>query len=184
MRAGAKSRFATALRKCHGQSHLLWAAVIPALAKDARTGHPLPGCPRQTQKPGPPAGVCTSKTVGLLVRRHVIAGVFRFIGKEASTRWAGGVDLSMLPDSKTVDAADETCRKYERVVDPEYLDQIRAQAIQFSNKRLSRKSGVARSAIMNFKKGRNTIKPHTLRKLIKTIYALQNTSRNELASAE
>jgi len=55
-----------------------------------------------------------------------------------------------------------------------HLDQIRTQAKKFSNNRLSRQSGVARSAIMNFKRGRNTIKPGTLRKLIKAIHSLQN----------
>ena len=122
----------------------------------------------------PNGGVCTSKTVGLLVRRHIVAGEFHFIGKEASTRWAGGVDLSMMPEAGALDPADETCREHERVVDPKYLDQIRTQAKEFSNKRLSRQSGVARSAIMNFKKGRNTIKARTLRKLTKTIHHLQN----------
>jgi hypothetical protein len=119
---------------------------------------------------------CTSKTIGLLVRRHIVAGEFHFIGKEASTRWAGGPDPSMLADAGALDPADETCREYERVVDPKYLDQIRKEAKQFSNKLLSRTSGVARSAIMNFKKGRNTIKPRTLRKLIKAIHSLQNKS--------
>jgi hypothetical protein len=80
----------------------------------------------------------------------------------------------MMPDAGALDPADETCREYERVVDPKYLDQIRKQAKEFSNKRLSRQSGVARSAIMNFKKGRNTIKPRTVRKLIRAIHDLQN----------
>jgi hypothetical protein len=86
----------------------------------------------------------------------------------------GGVDLSMLAEAGDLDAADETSREHERVVDPKYLDQIRTEAKQFSNKLLSRQSGVARSAIMNFKKGRNTIKPRTLRKLTKAIHNLQN----------
>jgi hypothetical protein len=124
----------------------------------------------------PNGGVCTSRTVGLLARRHIVAGDFHFIGKEASTRWAGGPDLSMMPDAGALDPADETFREYERVVDPKYLDQIRAEAKQFSNKLLSRQSGVARSAIMNFKKGKNTIKPRTLRKLTKAIRKLQNQS--------
>jgi hypothetical protein len=119
-------------------------------------------------------GVCTSKTVGLLVRRHIFAGEFHFTGKEASTRWAGGPDPSMLADAGALDPADETCREYERVVDPKYLDQIRTEAKHFSNKLLSRQSGVARSAIMNFKKGRNTIKPRTLRKLTRAIHDLQD----------
>jgi|HubBroStandDraft_3_1064219.scaffolds.fasta_scaffold157298_2 hypothetical protein len=83
---------------------------------------------------------------------------------------ASGVDLSMLAEVGDLDPADETSREYERVADPKYLDQIRTEAKQFSNKLLSRQSGVARSAIMNFKKGRNTIKPRTLRKLTKTIH--------------
>jgi len=47
------------------------------------------------------------------------------------------------------------------------------QPKQFSNKLLSRQSGVARCAILNFKKGQNTIKSHTLRKLTKAIHDLQ-----------
>ena len=122
----------------------------------------------------PAAGFARSKTIGLLARRHIVAGEFHFIGKEASTRGVSGVDLSMLAEAGDLDPADETSREYERVVDPKYLDQFRAQAKQFSNKLLSRRSGVARSAIMNFKKGRNTIKPRTLRKLIRAIHDLQN----------
>jgi hypothetical protein len=124
----------------------------------------------------PNGGICTSKTIGQLVRRHIVAGEFHYIGKEASTRWAGGVDLSMMPDAGALDPADETCREYERVVDAKYLDQIRTEARQFSNKLLSRQSGVARCAIINFKKGKNTIKPRTLRKLTKAIHDLQNKS--------
>jgi hypothetical protein len=80
----------------------------------------------------------------------------------------------MMPDAGALDPADETCREYERVVDAEYLDQIRTEAKQFSNKLLSRRSGVAKCAIINFKKGKNTIKPRTLRKLKRAIHDLQN----------
>src|SRR5437868_15351889 len=31
----------------------------------------------------PNGGRCTSKTIGLLVRRHIVAGEFHYIGKEA-----------------------------------------------------------------------------------------------------
>jgi hypothetical protein len=120
-------------------------------------------------------GVCTSKTIGLLARRHIVAGEFHYIGKEASTRWASGVDLSMLAEAGGLDPADETSREYERVVDPKYLDQIRTEAKQFSTRSLCRQSGVAKCAIISFKKGKNTIKPRTLRKLTKAIHALQDT---------
>jgi hypothetical protein len=59
-----------------------------------------------------------------------------------------------MPEAGALDPADETCREYERVVDPKYLDRIRTEAKQFSNKMLSRRSGVARCAIINFKKGK------------------------------
>jgi hypothetical protein len=122
----------------------------------------------------PNGSTCTSKTLGLLVRRHIVAGEFHFIGKEASKRWAGGVDLSMMPEAGALDPADKTCREYERVVDPEYLNQIRTEAKQFSTKLLSRQSRVAECAIRNFKNGKNTIKPCTLRKLTRAIYDLEN----------
>jgi len=77
-----------------------------------------------------------------------------------------------------LDPTDETCREYERVVDEKYLDQIRKEAEEFSNKRLWRQSGVARSAIMNFKNGRNTIKPRTLKKLTKALHYLQNRQQD------
>jgi hypothetical protein len=86
----------------------------------------------------------------------------------------------MLSEAGALDPVDETFREYERVVDPKYLDQIRTEAKQFSNKLLSRQSGVARCAIMNFKKGKNTIKPRTLRKLTKAIHALQNKKPEKL----
>jgi len=105
----------------------------------------------------------------VLTRRHVGAGELHSIGKEASTRWAGGPDPSMLANAGALDSADETCCEYERVVAAKYLEDIRAAAKQFSSKRLSRQSGVARSAILNFKNERNTIKPLTLRKLAKAI---------------
>jgi len=122
----------------------------------------------------PNGGTCTSKTIGLLVRRQVVASEFHYIGREASTRWAGGPDLSMLAEAGAMDSLDETFREYERVVDPKYLEEIRAQAKQFSTKRLSRQSRLAECAIRKFKNGRNTSKPRTLRKLTRAIHDLQN----------
>jgi hypothetical protein len=124
----------------------------------------------------PNGSTCTGQTIGLLVRRHIVGGEFHYIGKEASTRWAGGPDLSMMAEAGTLDPADMTFREYERVVDPKYLEEIRAQAKQFSTKRLSHQSRIAECAIRNFKNSRNTIKPRTLRKLTRAIHDLQNKS--------
>jgi hypothetical protein len=122
----------------------------------------------------PSGGTCTSTTIGLLVRRHIVAGEFHYIGKEASTRWASGPDLSMMAEAGGLEPADEIFREYERVVDAKYLEEIRAQAKQFSTKLLSRQSTVAECAIRSFKNGKNTIRPRNLRKLTKAIHGLQN----------
>jgi hypothetical protein len=119
-------------------------------------------------------------TVGLLARRNIVAGEFHYIGKEASTRWASGPDLSMMTEAGALDAADETFREYERVVDEKYLEEVRSIAKQFSTKLLSRRSSVAECAIRHFKNGKNVIKPRTLRKLTKAIHDLQNKEIRKL----
>ncbi len=124
----------------------------------------------------PNGSTCTSKTIGLLVRRHVVAGEFHYVGKEASTRWAGGPDLSMMAEAGLLDPTDVTFREYERVVDTRYLEEIRAAAKQFSTKRLSRQAALAECAIRNFKSGKNTIRLRSLRKLVRAIHDLQNRS--------
>jgi hypothetical protein len=121
----------------------------------------------------PNGSTCTGKTIGLLVRRHIVAGEFHYIGKEASTRWSSGLDLSMMAEAGALDPTHETFRECERVVYAKYLDEIRAQVEQFSTKLLSRQSRVAECAIRSFKNGKNTIKLRTLRKLTRAIHDLQ-----------
>jgi hypothetical protein len=79
-------------------------------------------------------------------------------------------------EAGALDPADETFREYERVVDPNYLDETRALAKQFSTKRLSRQARLAEDTIRKFKNGKNTIRPRSLRKLIRAIHDLQNKS--------
>jgi hypothetical protein len=122
----------------------------------------------------PNGSPCTSRTIGLLVRRHIVAGEFHYIGREASTRWASGPDLSMMSESGSLDPVNETFREYERETDPKYLDEIRAGANQFSTKLLSRESSLAECAIRKFKNGQNVIRPRSLRKLTRAIHDLQN----------
>ena len=60
------------------------------------------------------------------------------------------------------------------MTDPKYLDQIRAEARQFSTKRLARRSRLGECTIRNFKNGKGNIRPRSLRKLIVAIHELQN----------
>jgi hypothetical protein len=122
----------------------------------------------------PNGSTCTGKTIGLLVRRHIYSGEFHYIGREASTRWASGPDLSMMTDAGALDPTHETFREYKRVVEERYLNEIRTQAKQFSTKRLSRNSGLAEDTIRRFKNGKNSIRPLSLKKLTKAIHNLQN----------
>jgi hypothetical protein len=122
----------------------------------------------------PNGSTCTSKTIGLLVRRHIVAGEFHYIGKEASTRWAGGPDLSMMDEAAELDSTHETFREYERIVDLKYLDEIRAQAKRFSTKRLSRRAALAEDTVRRFKNGKNNLRPRTLKKLKRAVHDLQN----------
>src|SRR5438552_15875919 len=112
------------------------------------------------------------QTIGLLVRRHIVAGEFHYVGKEASTRWAGGPDLSMMTEAGVLEPTDDTFREYERVVDAKYVEQIRAEAKEFSTKRLSRQSRLAECAIRSFKSGKNTIRHRYIRMLIRAIHDL------------
>jgi hypothetical protein len=122
----------------------------------------------------PNGSTCTGKTIGLLVRRHIRSGEFHYIGREASTRWGSGPELSMMTDAGMLDPAHETFHEYKRVVDEKYLDEIRAQAKQFSTKRLARNSGLVEDTIRRFKNGKNSIRPLSLKKLTKAIHNLQN----------
>ncbi len=129
----------------------------------------------------PNGSTCTSQTIGLLLRRHIVAGEFHYIGKEASTSWGSGPSLTMLAGADAVDAADKTYREYERVVDPKYLDEIRTAAKQFSTKRLSRQAKLAEGTIRKFKNGKNCIRPRTLRKLTRAIHDLANKYAQSIA---
>jgi hypothetical protein len=98
----------------------------------------------------------------------------KIAGKEASTRCGSGHDLSMLAEAGALDPADETFREYERVVDTKSLDQIRAEAKQFSTKLLSRQARLAEGTVRKFKNEKNSLRPRSLRKLTKAIHDLQN----------
>ena len=131
-------------------------------------------CRAESKFRTPNGSACTPKTMGLLVRRHIVAGEFHYIGKEASTRWGGGPDLSMLADAGALNPTEKTFREYERVVDQKYLLEIRTEAKQFSTKLLSRQARLAECAIRAFKSGRDAIRPRSLRKLARAIHDLQN----------
>ena len=89
----------------------------------------------------------------------------------------------MMAKAEALDPADETFREYQRVVDAKYLDEIRAEAKQFSTKLLSRRSRVAECAIRRFKNGKVRHQaPHTP-KADSAIRDLQNKRTENAMSA-
>src|SRR5438445_12764566 len=47
----------------------------------------------------PNGSTCTSKTIGLLMRRHIVVGEIHYVCKESSTRWEDARDLSMMSEA-------------------------------------------------------------------------------------
>ena len=106
--------------------------------------------------------------------QHSESPDLRLLRVQDAAGWGSTPDLSMMADAGVLDEIDETFREYERVLDPNYLDQIRTEAKQFSTKRLSRQARLAEETTRRFKDGRNTIRPRSLRKMTRAIHDLQN----------
>ena len=68
---------------------------------------------------------CGADTRGLLQRAHVIAGEFRYVGKETDRKWEEGDDISVLEYKTT-----EYGRKRIIVADPPLSDEIRAIGVR------------------------------------------------------
>jgi len=71
----------------------------------------------------PDGGPCETDTSGLLQRAHVIAGEFRYVGKETDHKWEEGDDISVLEfktteygRSKMVFASEEVKSDIEKIV--------------------------------------------------------------------
>jgi len=59
-----------------------------------------------------------------------------------------------MAEAGAVDSVDESFREYERVVDPKYLDEVRAQAKEFSTKLLFREARLTECAIRSLKRAK------------------------------
>lgn len=73
----------------------------------------------------PDGTACEPNTRGLLQRAHVIAGEFRYIGKEADRKWEEGDDISVLEFKST-----EYGRAKKVVAEASLGDEIRAIGIR------------------------------------------------------
>jgi hypothetical protein len=73
----------------------------------------------------PDGGPCEADTSGLLQRAHVIAGKFRYVGKETDRKWEEGDDISVL-EFKTTEYGRTKMIAADRVI----ADKIRAIGIR------------------------------------------------------
>jgi hypothetical protein len=68
---------------------------------------------------------CEADTKGLLKRAHIIAGEFRYVGKETDHKWEEGDDISVLEFKTT-----EYGRAKKVIAETSLADEIRAIGIR------------------------------------------------------
>jgi hypothetical protein len=122
----------------------------------------------------PDGSRCDGNTRGLLQRTHVIAGKFRYIGKETSRRWAAGEDISMARgDLSPVDAI--SSREYNPVAT--YCDdELKAKVRNYPLARVACTAGLKRDTVYRFLADK-PIHPHNRRRLESAIEKLEEEIR-------
>jgi hypothetical protein len=88
---------------------------------------------------------CQPDTRGLLQRAHIVAGEFRYVGKETDRKWEEGEDISVLEFKPT-----EFGRKSKVVASEEVKNDIKKIGI----KKCSRESGFTRFFVRKLLRGR------------------------------
>ena len=99
---------------------------------------------------------CDSETQGLLRRSHVVAGMHRYIGKEASRRWEQGDDRSLV---------DFRCTEYaggKVIADPETRNRI----VEIGIRTVARRTGINRETVALIANGQK-VKASTLARVTK-----------------
>jgi hypothetical protein len=93
----------------------------------------------------PDGGPCQADTIGLLQRGHIVAGEFRYMGKEADRKWEEGDDISVLEFKTT-----EYGRTKKVVATEEVKNDIKTIGI----KKCARESGFTRFFVRKLLRGR------------------------------
>jgi hypothetical protein len=73
----------------------------------------------------PDGGPCVAETRGLLKRAHIVAGEFRYVGKETDRKWEEGDEISVLEFKAT-----EYGREKKVIADTSIADEIRAVGVR------------------------------------------------------
>jgi hypothetical protein len=95
---------------------------------------------------GPDGVQCTSRTVGILQRAHVVVHGNRYVGKETDRRWEQGEDFSLLKPLEIEYIPNET----ERLgVDEDLRHALRLRSIR----RMARLAGVSLGTIRSVRRG-------------------------------
>src|SRR2546426_3540224 len=93
--------------------------------------HSDAGCPHarlrhpEAKSLGPDGKPCTADTRGLLQRAHITAGSPRYVGKETSSMWEQGDDLSMMTDVEDVGHKVPEYRRKKVVLPDSLKDEMR-----------------------------------------------------------
>jgi hypothetical protein len=87
----------------------------------------------------PDGGPCKPLTSGLLQRAHIVAGEFRYVGKETDRKWEEGDDVSVL-EFKTVE--------YERARKVTATEDVKAEIERIGINKCARESGFDRKNVI------------------------------------
>jgi len=112
---------------------------------------------------------CESDTTGLLQRARIIAGEFRYIGKEADRRWEEGDDISVLEFKTT-----EYGRSKKVVADTAIAAKIRAIGIRKTMELTKMSQHTIEKMIIG-----ESVKRKTYEHALKAIHCILTKSSNE-----
>jgi hypothetical protein len=92
----------------------------------------------------PDGSPCEASTSGLLKRAHIIAGEFRYVGKETDRKWEEGDDISMLEFKST---------EYGRAKRVIASEAVKSDIKRIGIKKCARESGFTRIFIRKLLRG-------------------------------
>jgi hypothetical protein len=124
----------------------------------------------------PDGGPCVAETRGLLKRAHIVAGEFRYVGKETDRKWEEGDEISVLEFKAT-----EYGREKKVIADTSIADEIRAIGIR----KTMELTKMSQHTIEKLIRG-EAVKRKTHEHVLKAIqaYRSQDLSRNPIVGDE
>jgi hypothetical protein len=119
----------------------------------------------------PDGAPCKSGTTGLLKRAHVVAGEFRYIGKESDYKWGEGDDINAR-EFKTTEFG-----RSKMVVASE---EVKSEIEKIGIKKCARESGFARFVLRKLLRGR-TVRRNSYDQFVRWLQSYKSQMADKIA---